>query len=227
LAIAALDTVRLEEMLNRGEIEEAQKFVAQSLRADGFKASAASVDNVIGWAYFSFSNTAQAELHLMSALHKAEKQGDRQIAILAANNLGIVNFTENRLDRAEFYFGMEYNADTEVAREYRRLIDAKRREITLSMALERGKQQRYEGKFQQAVSSYETVLKLDPRNAAALEYKGYALYRLGRMDEAEASLEAARSIDPSQYCEGPMCEKVGRGGATSDGAFEPSNEAVC
>lgn len=198
LVLAALDTGRLEQLLTKGKIEEARDLVVQDLVASSLPPAEASVDNIIGWTYYSLGNVVEAENFLRASFKSAVQLGDEKVATLAANNIGIVLFSENRLDEADVFFSMRHNAQTDVAIEYRKLIEAKRRDTALSKALEQGKQQRYELKFRQAVTNYETALLFEPGNVEALEYKGYALFRLGRFNEALDALWEARSIDPTR-----------------------------
>ncbi len=196
LGSAAIDPVRIQKLLDEGEPAKARQLVVEGMKADGLAVSASMVANIIGWAYFSSGRYDDAEGELKEALRLAEIDGDSATAKLAANNLGILNFVENRLDESQHYFNRSYNVNTEIAATYRNLIDVKRREIQVSEAIQMGAQKRRERKFDEAVSYYNIALLHDSKNAEALEYKGYALFRLDRYDEAAAILEEARVIDP-------------------------------
>lgn len=196
--VAALDSERVEFLLSRGKLEQAKALISESLVASALEPTDASVDNIVGWTYYTMGNLLEAERFLTAAFRNSMQSGDAKIAMLSANNIGILLFSENRLAEADIYFSMPHNADSDVAKEYKRLIEAKRRDTALATALEQGKQQRYEQKFRQAVSNYETALLFEPRNVEALEYKGYSLFRLGRFDDARVALLEARAIDPAR-----------------------------
>ncbi len=54
-----------------------------------------------------------------------------------------------------------------------------------------------EGKAADALKTYDDILKSDPRNVAALAYRGWLLKRAGLPDQALSALDPAIVIDPA------------------------------
>lgn len=52
------------------------------------------------------------------------------------------------------------------------------------------------GQFENAIAEYDRALKVNPNNANVLNWRGYALYRLARMEAARDSLQRAVDADP-------------------------------
>jgi len=55
------------------------------------------------------------------------------------------------------------------------------------------------GDYAGAVALYDKSLAAGPRDKETLNYKGYALYKIGRFDDAAKALAAAVELDPSYY----------------------------
>lgn len=55
------------------------------------------------------------------------------------------------------------------------------------------------GDFPVALAAYDEALKLQANDKETLNYKGYALYRLGKFEEAAKVLSVARQLDPSFF----------------------------
>ena len=76
------------------------------------------------------------------------------------------------------------------------------------MALERLR------RYQDAAADYSLVLRLDPRNAPALQNRGTVWLRLGRLGEARADLDAALRLDSgaaaSWHARGEVLERLGQ-----------------
>lgn len=51
-------------------------------------------------------------------------------------------------------------------------------------------------RYDEALTIYERVLTIDPRNAAAWHHRGFAYRRLGRFEEALASFDREMELDP-------------------------------
>lgn len=52
--------------------------------------------------------------------------------------------------------------------------------------------------FKSAVIEYDKALNIYPNNARALDYKGYALFRMGQYVEAIKILEKALTVEPDR-----------------------------
>lgn len=63
------------------------------------------------------------------------------------------------------------------------------------------------GDFVRAAEAYEKVLDIEPENADAARKRGYALFRMGRMDESLASFRRAESLMPDNPL---LLEEMGR-----------------
>jgi tetratricopeptide (TPR) repeat protein len=75
------------------------------------------------------------------------------------------------------------------------LNSARRRLVSIDTVID-GVNLAARGRFSDAVERYNVALSLDPQNAEALGYRGYTLYRLGRLDQALADLQRAEKLDP-------------------------------
>jgi tetratricopeptide (TPR) repeat protein len=63
--------------------------------------------------------------------------------------------------------------------------------------LQNGRDALFKHKFEEALSYYDQVLKIDPNNKAALDNKGVALGNLQQFDKALAYFDQVLKIDPS------------------------------
>jgi hypothetical protein len=59
-----------------------------------------------------------------------------------------------------------------------------------------GRQQRFSGNWDAAITEYETSLKLDPNDAMTHDYLGYAYFRQGKLDDAVKEFDAAIKLNP-------------------------------
>ena len=82
----------------------------------------------------------------------------------------------------------------EAAEHFARAVrdDPRDREALDHLAMARFAQQRYE----EALALYRTLIEIDPDNALTHSNLGAALYHLGRLEAAQASIERALSLDP-------------------------------
>ena len=67
---------------------------------------------------------------------------------------------------------------------------------TPSGKMQRALQLESEGKAADALRIYDELIRADPRNIAALSYRGWLLKRAGLPDQALASLDQAIAVDP-------------------------------
>ena len=54
-----------------------------------------------------------------------------------------------------------------------------------------------QGRYEDAVSRYRTLVKIEPGNAATHSQIGIAFFKTGRAEEALASFDRALSLDPA------------------------------
>ncbi|MFV0438289.1 MAG: tetratricopeptide repeat protein [Desulfopila sp.] len=155
----------------------------------------AELDNLVGWSYFSLGMTREAEDYLNSAFINAEKEQNPEVKRLAANNLGILYFVEDNFDKSLFFFNNPAVRDTRTANQYRNLIADKRKEVEAERLTQAGITARFEQKFTKAIEFYDKALEMLPNDSRILEFKGYALYRLGKYGEAVVVLRQAYRAD--------------------------------
>ena len=74
------------------------------------------------------------------------------------------------------------------------------------LAMTRFHQERYE----EALELYQTHTEVTPDNARAYTNKGVVLYKLGRNDEAQESLEHAISLDPTEEMAQTVLDLIGK-----------------
>lgn len=162
------------------------------------KKAVAAVDNLIGWSYFSLGKMSDAEMYLNSALASAEQENNPEIRRLASNNLGVLYFVIGDLDKSLSFFNRPDTKGTRIATQYRSLIEEKRVEVEAERNLQAGMAHRGNLEFAEAVKSYDKSLSLVSNDARVLEYKGYALFRLGKHEDAINTLEAALKADSAK-----------------------------
>ena len=185
------------KLVSATRYEDAIK-ILEANRTDAQRRKAvAAVDNMIGWSYFCLGKMAEAELYLGRSLAAAEQERNAEVKRLAANNLGVLYFVQGDLDKSLAYFSQPYTRNTKIAQEYRSLIEKKRVEVEAERNAQQGIALRTEKKFDEAVQSYDKALSLTPGDPRLLEFKGYALFRQGRHDDALAAYQAAMKADPA------------------------------
>lgn len=169
---------------------------ALSVARDG--RTKAMIKNAIGWAYFSSGNITEGKRYLMEAYTEATNSDFEDVARRSANNLGLLAFSQDRLKEARGYFTSKWAKDSDTAKTYVGLIDSRLQTERVNTFISAGITYRLNRQFSEAVAEYDKALALDPRNVRALEYKGYALFRLGHYDEAMASFTQAFAVEPGR-----------------------------
>ena len=195
-AQAALSEARV--LVESGDYQKAIATLQSYEETASNESEAAVAANALGWTYFTAGRSQEAETTLSRALRRARAAGDSETATRAANNLGIVYFVDDRLDAALEQFALPESRDSEVAATYRRIIEQKKIVLKADEHTEAAVARRRESDFEGAIAEYDEALKLQPGNARALAYKGYALYRQRDYEEALRVLQEALRADPSR-----------------------------
>ncbi|MFN4087764.1 MAG: tetratricopeptide repeat protein [Alphaproteobacteria bacterium] len=169
----------------------------RQLRDAAPEAERARVENALGWTLFNAGDAKSAQAHLEEAARHAEGQGDTDLSVRIANNLGVVLFSQGDLDGAEAQFKRSATAGaSDVPARYLALIAEQRRTNRVNELISNGIFLRRALKFEEAEAAYSQALDLAPGNVRALEFRGYARFRLGRLEEALDDLLEAHAIDP-------------------------------
>jgi len=199
------DTVHAQTFIDQAKkhivaskYEEAIKTLLEGRPEAQRQQAVAAVDNLIGWSYFSLGKLPEAENFLTSSFVNAKLENNTKVKQLAANNLGVLYFIEGDLDKSLSYFTQPYTRNTVIATEYRKLITQKRLAIEVEGNVQAGIAARADLKFDEAIQSYNKALELSPNDARLLEFKGYALYRLGKFDEAMNVMQMAYKADTTR-----------------------------
>lgn len=158
----------------------------------------ASVSNSIGWTYYNAGNNELARKNLLVAFDKAIEAGDAKLAQKVSNNLGFLEYSEGNLEEARQYFSNEWSENSDSSITYLSMIREQEEQEKVNSIIASGVAFRIKKDFQSAVAEYDKALNISPDNVRALEYKGYALYRLGNYSGAIKTLEKAREIEPSR-----------------------------
>lgn len=159
-------------------------------------AAKATVRNALGYTQFLSGDYDQAARNLASAKDLAEAAGDEQTRIKALNNRGVLEFTRGDLEAAAAAFEEATASGSEFARNYLGQIDLQRQAEAARALIDAGVRARMTDDFATAVASYDQALALDPNNVQALDYRGYALFRLGDLDRAEQDFVRALELQP-------------------------------
>jgi len=157
----------------------------------------AKVDNALGWTLFNSGDAVGAQQQLEQAQRQAAPSADADLKTRIANNLGVVLFSQGQLDQARAQFEGPASNGSDLAMRYLRLIDEQMQANKVNALISEGIYARRALKFDAAVDAYSKALEMSPRNARALEYRGYANLRLGHLDAALADLRMSREIDPA------------------------------
>ncbi|MBI5837770.1 MAG: tetratricopeptide repeat protein [Candidatus Eisenbacteria bacterium] len=139
-------------------------------RARELAPDSASVHYLVGQVLAEMGRNAAAESALTVAI------GLDSAFIPAHFALGVVRERQGRLEASEAAFRSVLRLDPR---------NAQARNYLGYMYVDRGL------KLQESLQEIELALREDPRNSAYLDSRGWAYYRLGRLEEARADLEAA------------------------------------
>ena len=160
-------------------------------------ADRARVDNALGWTLFTAGDAKGAQQQLEQAQRQAEPSADADLKIRIANNLGVVLFSQGELEKARAQFEGPASHGSDLAIRYLGLIDQQVQANRVNELISEGIYARRALQFEAAVAAYSKALELAPRNPRALEYRGYANFRLGRPDAALPDLQRSRELDPA------------------------------
>lgn len=187
-----------QQSINAKNYDDAISKLERALSISTDTRTKTAIKNAIGWAYFSAGNTVDAKKYLQEAYKEATGHDFADIARRSANNLGLVAFSQENLKEAREYFTSKWAKDSETATLYLKLIDSKLKAEKVNGYISSGINYRLNRQFSEAIGEYDKALSLDPKNVRALEYKGYALFRLGQYDEALAALGKAHAVEPDR-----------------------------
>lgn len=160
-------------------------------------AGKAQVQNALGYTLFLSGDYDRAVETLNSARDLAVETGDETTRIKALNNLGALEFTRGDLDAAEEAFRQAAAGGSSFAENYLDQIAAQRRTDRLNGLIDQGVRARLADDFKGAVTAYDQALEIDPQNARALNYRGYARFRLGDLAGAEQDFTHALEREPN------------------------------
>jgi len=186
----------IKKLLEEDRYEEAISKMELLPRKDTI--SSARVLNALGWAYLKLGNYQKAKDNLQASYELAKKLDNQEVAVISSNNLGILAYLENDLEKAEKYFYIGKRKNSRTALTYLDLIEKKNRNIRFQEALLNGIDLRRKQDFKGAIGNYEKALSIQPNDAATLEYKGYALLRDGQHDLSVKTLDKAKTLDPTR-----------------------------
>ena len=158
----------------------------------------AALLNAQGWLQFSSGRNAQAVDLFSDAMTLAKDAQDAGLTRKIRNNLALTYFVTGRLDEAKELFTRSSAEGSKFATTYLGLIEKQMRVSEFNNHLRDGIAMRLEGNFLDAISEYDKALEIQPDHAAALEYRGYAYYRLGKYGAAEKDLQTSRELDPTR-----------------------------
>ncbi|MET4698850.1 tetratricopeptide (TPR) repeat protein [Constrictibacter sp. MBR-5] len=190
---------RLDEartLVGKHDYDAAIEQLRQARDAAG-DADRARVDNALGWTLFTAGDAKGAQQQLEQAQRQAERSADADLKTRIANNLGVVLFSQGELEKARAQFEGPAARGSDLAIRYLGLIDEQVQANRVNELISEGIYARRALMFEAATEAYTKALELAPRNPRALEYRGYANYRLGRLDAALPDLERSRELDPA------------------------------
>ena len=182
--------------------QESEQALTALVKAESFaktNTQKAKVNNAMGWTYFSDGKNEKAKQHLQLALTLAAESGNARLAEKASNNLGVVEYTMSNFDKAEAYFLNKWSKNSKTSLRYLKLIKQQRTLEKVNAIIAQGVTYTLDGNYADAIVEYDKALAIEADNVRALEYKGYANYRLGNYDAAIIALKKAQAINPKQF----------------------------
>lgn len=196
---AASDQLKLaKNLIEQGQTTEAVEVMKEILETTIEVSKQAELEGAIGWALVTQNDYQGAEHYLELSLRKSIASKNDEVALRANNNLGIAYYLQNKFEDSRAYFKQDLAQNSETARSYLKLIDIKERELLGERALNSGVTKRHDKEFEEAIKQYDLSLKYVPDNPRTLELKGYALFRLDRLEEANTALLMAKAADPNR-----------------------------
>lgn len=155
------------------------------------------LNNSIGWTYFNKGDTEKSIDYIEKSLKGAIKINNAELAQKASNNLGIIYYSLGDINKSKTYFSNSWSKDSETSKNYLSLIKEQEEANRINSIIAKGVSYRLNADFENALIEYEKALLSSPKNVRALDYKGYALFRLGRYEEALITLKEAQSTNPT------------------------------
>ncbi len=155
--------------------------------------------NALGWTFFATENNDKAREYLQKTLELAIKTKESKIAKKVSNNLGVLEYTSGDLDKAEHYFNNQWAKNSPTSDKYLNMIQQQKQVSQINQIIESGVKKFLDGKFTEAIIEYDKALAITPNNSRALEYKGYAYYRLGDYDKAITILKIAEETKSERF----------------------------
>lgn len=177
-----------------GELEKALELLRQAEKLSGSDLEKAEAENAIGWVQHSLGSSEEAKKYLSEALEKAINAGDAELAQKSSNNLGVIYFSQGNLEEASKQFASEWSQGSRSAEEYLSKIREQKKRQQINSIISKGVSYRLNGEFDKAAAEYEKALQIDHEDVNALEYKGYALYRLNDYIGSAEMLKKAHSL---------------------------------
>lgn len=170
----------------------------EALRQAETEQEKASAHNALGWTYFKQKQYSKAKRHLELALKMADEINDESLARKASNNLGVLAYYIGDYEKAQSQFSTEQSQQSVAASTYKQLIQQQQQSGEVNQLIAEGVSHRRQGSFDKAITAYDQALRFDPFNIRALEYKGYAQFRLGKYQQAAQTLNKAIRQDPNK-----------------------------
>ncbi len=155
--------------------------------------------NALGWTFFATEDNDKAREYLQKTLELAIQKKKSKIAQKISNNLGVIEYTSGHLDKAEHYFNNKWAKNSPTSDKYLNMIQQQKQVNQINQIIEIGVKKFLDGKFTEAIAEYDKALAITPNNSRALEYKGYAYYRLGDYDKAIAILKMAEETKSERF----------------------------
>lgn len=161
--------------------------------------SAAREYNSLGYLQYLAGEFDHAQRSYQQARSDASDD-DVDLRIKIYNNIANLMLERADFDNASRYasmssaLGSEYSRIILEAIQGLKGVDERTKEFY--RLLDAGVAERQQGNFVEAIEFYDRALAITPDNFRALNFKGYALFRLARYDEAEAVLARGVQLVP-------------------------------
>lgn len=201
---ASLAKASVEDELDAARSDVEKKHYAQAidrlrdLREGVSGSDRAAVNNALGWTYYLMGDEKAAQGYLLEAYRAEDLGEDTLLKNKITNNLGILFFAKGLLKESRKYFEESAARGSGVAKKYLMLIEGQQRLSEVNQYIRGGVYLRQSTQFENAIEEYSKALSLAPDDARALEFRGYAFFRLGKLKPAEADLRRAYQLNPDR-----------------------------
>lgn len=188
-----------KQAYSNDNFDVATGLIEQSIQVSASPTQRIDALNAAGWIAFSKGDYEQSRIRYAEAEQVENVPLEYPTKGKLQYNKAILEYVAGDLDKARLMFNQEGMVESPTSQLFLQSIAKDEIKHEINQHIQQGVLYRYEKNFAKAIESYDKALGLAPQNVEALEFKGYALLRLGQLEESQATLAQAYKIDPYRY----------------------------